>query len=57
MSDLSIEQTEPTPPGGGNVTGQGSLEIMEVTDKSQVTAPSLPTTVTPVPDAAFKRSN
>ena len=57
MSDLSIEQTEPTPPGGGNVTGQGSLEVMEVTDESQVTAPSLPTTVTPVPDAAFKRSN
>jgi HEAT repeat protein len=57
MSDISMEQTEPTPPNGGNATGQGSLEIMEMADDSQVTAPALPTTVAPVPDAAFKRSN
>lgn len=57
MSDVSMEQTEPTPPTGGNASGQGSLEIMEATDDSQVSSPSLPTTVTPVPAAAFKRSN
>ncbi len=57
MSDLSMEQTEPTPPTGGNASGQGSLEIMEVTDDAQVSSPSLPTTVTPVPAAALKRSN
>ena len=57
MSDISIEQTEPTPPGGGNASGQGSLEIMEMTDDSLVTAPALPTTVVPVPADALKRSN
>jgi hypothetical protein len=57
MSEISMEQTEPTPPNGGNAPGQGSLEIMEITDDSPVTAPALPTTVTPVPAAAFKRSN
>ncbi|HKV57560.1 MAG TPA: hypothetical protein VJO32_04740, partial [Ktedonobacteraceae bacterium] len=57
MSDTSLEQTEPTPQGGGNATGQGSLEIMEVTDDITVAAPVLPTTVAPVPAAAFKRSN
>ncbi|HEU0003061.1 MAG TPA: HEAT repeat domain-containing protein [Ktedonobacteraceae bacterium] len=57
MSDTSLEQTEPTPQGGGNATGQGSLEIMEVTDNAPVAAPALPTTVDPVPAAAFKRSN
>ena len=57
MSDISVEQTEPTLPGGGNASGQGSLEIMEMTDDSLVTAPVLPTTVVPVPDAALKRSN
>ena len=56
MSDISLEQTGPTPTGG-DVPAQGSLETMEVTDEAPVSAPSLPTTVTPVPTAAFKRSN
>ncbi len=59
MSDISLEQeqTEPTPPSGGNASGQGSLEIMEATEEAPVSAPALPTSVTPVPTAAFKRSN
>ena len=55
MSDISLEQTDPTPIG--NVPEPGSLETMEVTDEAPVSAPALPTSVTPVPTAAFKRSN
>jgi hypothetical protein len=55
MSDISLEQTDSTP--FGNVPEQGSMETMEVTDETLVSAPALPTSVTPVPTAAFKRSN
>ena len=56
MSDISLEQTDSTPVGG-NVPEQGSLETMEKTDEALASAPALPTSVTPVPSAAFKRSN
>lgn len=56
MSDISLEQTDSTPIGG-NAQEQGTLEIMEGNDEAPVSAPALPTSVTPVPIAAFKRSN
>ena len=56
MSDISLEQTDPTPTGG-NLPEYRSLEMMERTDEATESAPTLPTTVTPVPTAAFKRSN
>ncbi len=58
MSDTSLEQTESTPTEQGDALEEpGSFEIMQETDVPAVDAPALPTTVTPVPDAAFKRSN
>ena len=56
MSDISLEQMDSTPIGE-RVPEQGSVEIMEGTEEATESAPSLPTTVTPVPTAAFKRSN
>src|SRR3984893_7685331 len=57
MSETSLGQTEPTLPKDGDIMGQVSLEMMEVTNDAPVVAPTLPTTVSPVPAAAFKRSN
>ena len=57
MSDTSLEQTESTPSARGEATEEGSFEIMEVTNVSPVAAPAVSTTVTPVPPAAYKRSN
>ena len=56
MSDISLEQTDSTPMGG-NAQEQGTLEIMEGNDEAPVRAPALPTSVTPIPTGAFKRSN
>src|ERR1700694_3368376 len=57
MSDTSIEQTEPTPPIENQSSEQGGFGVMEVTETTTVSAPVLPTTVTPVPPAAFKQPN
>ena len=57
MSDTSIEQTEPTPPIEHQSSEQGGFGVMEVTETATVSAPVLPTTVTPVPPAAFKQPN
>src|SRR3984893_6629623 len=55
MSDINIEQTEPTPPIENQSSEQGGFGVMEVTETTTVSAPGLPTTVTPVPPAAFKQ--
>ncbi len=57
MSDTSLEQTEPTPPIENQSSEQGGFGVMEVTETAAVSAPVLPTTVTPVPPAAFKQPN
>src|SRR5947199_10246186 len=57
MSDTSLEQTEPTPPTEHQSSEQGGFGVVEVTETAAVSAPVLPTTVTPVPPAAFKQPN
>src|SRR6266566_2060688 len=57
MSDTSLEQTEPTPPIENQSSEQVGFGVMEVTETAAVSAPVLPTTVTPVPPAAFKQPN
>src|SRR5438045_825922 len=57
MSDTSLEQTEPTPPVENQSSEQGGFGVVEATETATVSAPVLPTTVTPVPPAAFKQPN
>jgi HEAT repeats len=58
MSDRSLEQTTSMPPAGGDETSEsGALGIIEVTNPTTVSAPTLPASVDPVPPAAFKRAN
>lgn len=56
MSDTSLEQTESTPPAGGNATEPGGFGTVEVTDASPPAAPAPPADITPVPSAALRRS-
>jgi HEAT repeat protein len=57
MSEMSLEETEPTTPIKSNAIEPGRMEVEEVTVSSPVVAPAPSAGVVPVPAAAQQRSN